>query len=75
MSDDKVPIEQVLRDMCSDGYVASAARDYYIAHYANSEEATRMKREDKIQLVGAIVFVSCVVIALIAMPLIRLLKG
>jgi hypothetical protein len=63
MNDDKnkkdelIPLEQVLDDMYSNGYISSAARDYYYFNYASESEHLKMDREDKIQTIIAIVFV------------------
>lgn len=44
----KVPLDQVLKDMYTNSGVESAARDYYYREYATDEERKQMDREDRI---------------------------
>ena len=53
----KVPLEQVLKDMYTNSGVESAARDYYYKVYATDEERKEMDREDKIMSIIGIFFI------------------
>jgi len=64
-----VPRDQVVSDMCEDGIVASAARDYYISNYATPEEIVLMEKEDKCQLIFAFCIIGTVVLSLVAVVL------
>lgn len=51
-----------IEDMYSDkGHVSWAAREYYIKHYADNEEARKMKREDTVSIIVS----SCIWVAVI----------
>jgi len=66
-SEDKVPLEQVLKDMYEDSGVETAARAYYYQHYATPEERIKMDREDWItRAVTCIISVGILIAAAIS---------
>lgn len=60
-----IPIEKVLDDMYSDGFIASSARDYYYSHYATDKEKAAMDFEDKVQNVICCIFAILVIAGLL----------
>lgn len=67
----KVPLEQVLKDMYTNSGVESAARAYYYEEYATDEERKQMDREDKITRIIGICFVVSFIITIIMSIIIR----
>ena len=46
-------------------YIETMARDYYILHYASPEEATRLRKMDKIQSICSTIFLGLVSVILL----------
>ena len=61
----KVPLDQVLKDMYTNSGVESAARDYYYREYATDEERAQMDKEDRITSIFTMCFVMFIIITAI----------
>jgi len=69
-----IPIDQVIEDMFSDGYIAWVAREYYYSNYASERERLQMDKENKIRTILGIVFVLSMPVCIILKLLLEILR-